>query len=251
MVNAYVNEVFSSVQGEGPRIGERHVFVRFLGCDLRCRYCDTPEAVGPLTDEEKRKNCHVQKRPGSFEHEEIANPLEGVRLSDLCSRLSLQGLSRPTLSLTGGEPLLQREFLSEWLPQIREKFSIYLETAGVRHEAMRRLKDLVDVVSMDFKLPSATGLRPYWEEHRKFLSEAVKGEVFIKVVVTGDTVEDDVLTAARIIAETDSAVPLIIQPAGGPFAPEPARLLEYQEKALGMIRDVRVIPQAHRILNVP
>ena len=177
--------------------------------------------------------------------------MSAADLTALCSRLVIPGPSHPWLSLTGGEPLLQSGFLSEWLPQARETFRIYLETNGIQYEAMNDIRDLVDVVSMDFKLPSATGRRPFWEEHRKFLSAALGRGLVVKAVVTKDTVQGDIVTAAGIIAEVDSAVSLIIQPASGPHAPEPHLLLKFQKTALSMIKNVRVIPQAHKLLNVP
>ena len=39
-----VNEIFESVQGETTHAGRPCLFVRFTGCDLRCRYCDTRHA---------------------------------------------------------------------------------------------------------------------------------------------------------------------------------------------------------------
>jgi len=71
-MTAFVDEVFSSVQGEGPRIGERHIFVRFQGCNIRCRYCDTPAAIQPTGNV-----CRAQRSLASFEHEEVLNPMTG------------------------------------------------------------------------------------------------------------------------------------------------------------------------------
>ena len=36
-----IKEIFSSIQGEGPFIGYKQLFVRFCGCNLSCEYCDT------------------------------------------------------------------------------------------------------------------------------------------------------------------------------------------------------------------
>jgi organic radical activating enzyme len=115
---------------------------------------------------------------------------------------------------------------------------------------MHELRDLVDVVSMDFKLPTATGLRPFWEEHKQFLSAARGRTLFVKSVVTGDTKSVDIVTAAQILAGFDSSIPFILQPASGQYAPESSMLIEFQRTALGLLENVRVIPQAHKILDL-
>ncbi len=246
MVTACIDEIFTSVQGEGPRIGERHIFVRFQGCHIRCGFCDTPAAIGPQGDV-----CRAQRSPASWEREEVQNPLTADRLSDLCTRLAVPCPALPVLSITGGEPLLHRDFLSAWLPRMRPAFRIYLETNGILFEALQHVVDLVDLVSMDIKLPSATGLRPFWEEHRKFLAASRGKECFVKAVMTNETSLDDIVTAASIISSTDPSVPLILQPATGNAAPTPAMLLAFQERALRILGDVRVIPQVHKMLRVP
>jgi 7-carboxy-7-deazaguanine synthase len=39
-----IAEIFSSIQGEGSRLGTPSTFIRFSGCNLRCIWCDTPYA---------------------------------------------------------------------------------------------------------------------------------------------------------------------------------------------------------------
>jgi 7-carboxy-7-deazaguanine synthase len=251
MMHASVEEIYPSIQGEGPWVGQRHIFVRFMGCDIRCRYCDTPEAGHRVDNEMAHGYCRVQRSTVSTEYERVLNPLSTLQLTDFCTRLTVQGPSFPILSLTGGEPLLQCQFLKEWLPHMRKDFRIYLETSGIHYRALEDIQDLVDVVSMDFKLPSATGLGPFWDEHNKFLSIVRGKSVFIKAVVTRDTQVDDILTTSKIIAGIDVSIPLIIQPASGQLAPDPATLFKFQNSALEILQDVRVIPQVHKVLRVP
>jgi len=251
MEYARIHEIFSSIQGEGPWIGQRHIFVRFAGCDIRCRYCDTPAAVQMEQEGADPLVCSVQIASGSNKREQAPNPVSPPALTAFCSRLIIPGPSRQVISLTGGEPLLHASFLAEWLPKVRGAFILYLETSGIHHDAMKSIGELVDVVSIDFKLPSATGLRPFWDEHRRFLEAARGKTLFVKVVVTRDTSEADILTSAGIIADFDRSIVLVIQPAGGLLAPESTMLMHFQDLALGTIEDVRVIPQAHTMLNVP
>jgi 7-carboxy-7-deazaguanine synthase len=250
MTNAMVDEVFASVQGEGPWAGQRHIFVRFIGCDLRCGYCDTPDAVKD-TAGSSRRSCRAQVSPRSFDRELVPNPLDCATLTALCERLIVPGPSRPVVSLTGGEPLLHHAFLKEWLASLRKVFRIYLETNGIQHDRMAELAGLVDIVSMDMKLPSATGERPRWDEHRKFLLAAEDAGLFVKIVVTKTTTDEDVRVAARLLAELDRRLPFIIQPAGGNFAPAPADLVRFQHLAFSVLEDVRVIPQLHKVLCMP
>jgi len=60
-------EVFSSIQGEATRVGERHLFVRLAGCDLECAFCDTP-ASRRIPD---RARVFLPGGP-----EEVENPLD-------------------------------------------------------------------------------------------------------------------------------------------------------------------------------
>lgn len=40
-----VNEIFTSVQGEGSFMGKPCTFIRLQGCNLACSFCDTKEAI--------------------------------------------------------------------------------------------------------------------------------------------------------------------------------------------------------------
>jgi 7-carboxy-7-deazaguanine synthase len=247
MKHAQLHEVFGSIQGEGPWIGQRQIFVRFAGCNIRCRYCDTLDSV----EQTNPQSCSIQIRAGSKERELATNPISSQILTMFCKRLIIPGPSRPVISLTGGEPLLQTSFLKEWLPTVKNEFTLYLETNGIYHNDMKMIRDLVDIVSMDFKLPSSTGLRPFWDDHTKFMHSISGKTLFIKVVVTNDTKVDDILTACNIISLFDRSTLLVVQPASGPLAPESTMLMDFQQTALTILENVRVIPQAHKILNVP
>ncbi|NTW60354.1 MAG: hypothetical protein HGA43_14460, partial [Nitrospirae bacterium] len=213
--------------------------------------CDTPEAVKVHAGEGQQQPCRAQVSAASFDREPVPNPIAPAVLTSLCSRLVLPGPSRPVVSLTGGEPLLHEVFLKEWLPSVHARFTIYLETSGIHHENMRHLAGLVDVVSMDIKLPSSTRERPRWEEHGTFLSAAGGPMLFVKAVVTRTTSDDDVDTAVQLIAQHDRRLTFVIQPAGGTFAPDPKDVLRFQHHALALLDDVRVLPQVHKVLGLP
>ena len=98
-----ITEIFSSLQGEGPRMGERHIFIRFEACHMACVYCDE-------TGKQAKEMSVVDVL------KEVAK-LEGEAGPHAC------------VSLTGGEPLLYADFLKPLCRMLKKrKYRILLET---------------------------------------------------------------------------------------------------------------------------
>jgi 7-carboxy-7-deazaguanine synthase len=85
-----LSELYTSVQGEGPRTGTSTVFVRFAGCNMRCPGwpCDTQHAIDP--------------KIYRFQSEKL-DPVElAAMIEEHCTRKGARNIC-----LTGGEPFMQ------------------------------------------------------------------------------------------------------------------------------------------------
>jgi len=179
-----ISEVFESVQGEGIYLGERQLFVRFYGCNLNCRFCDT------------KLDYFIEYEP-----------------EELLEELKLYQDMYHSVSFTGGEPLIQKDFLKEIVQLTRKHgYRNYLETNGTLPEALEEVIGYLDIVAMDLKLPSSTGLNHFWQEHRQFLKIASLKEVFLKTVICQSTQEEDLKEGLRLIKEVNKSAILILQP---------------------------------------
>ncbi|NTW06016.1 MAG: 7-carboxy-7-deazaguanine synthase QueE [Peptococcaceae bacterium] len=242
MTPSNISEIFSSIQGEGPYIGYRQIFIRFFGCNLDCAYCDTFHNKGI---------CRIEAIPGSKKFIELANPLDLLKLENTLEIL-ISSVQHHSISLTGGEPLLQIDFLKEFLSSFKsEKLKIFLETNGTLPENLKNIINQVDIVAMDIKLPSVTRDKPQWDEHYKFLKIANETEVFVKAVINDECLTSDFDKALEIICEIDNNIPLIIQPLtkNGRCLLSPGVGLKFQATALKKLKEVRIIPQAHIMMN--
>jgi 7-carboxy-7-deazaguanine synthase len=98
-----IHEIYESIQGEATFAGLPCTFVRLSRCNLRCRWCDTPQAFEGGTQMER---AEVLDKALSFE--------------------------TPLVEVTGGEPLLQ----AGSIPLLRELCdagrTVLLETSGER-----------------------------------------------------------------------------------------------------------------------
>ena len=248
--SAFISEIFSSIQGEGLYVGVRQIFVRFAGCNLACSYCDTPASRS-----KRPATCSIQDLPGENEFRTVRNPLGVEAVTATVERLEREAPGHHSVSLTGGEPLMQAPFLSILCPELRKiGMKIYLESNGTLVGAMEDLLPYVDIVAMDFKLESATGIPAETELHREFLAVAAAKEVFVKAIVDVSTLEEEIEEAAAVIALAGRRIALVIQPAtsvdGAQTPPSGAQLMRLHTAAARLLKDVRVIPQCHKLVGL-
>lgn len=222
-MEAKISEVFRSIQGEGIYVGVSQVFVRFYGCSLKCRFCDTQ-----------------------------LNRFEEINTLELIKKIKPLSDNLHSLAITGGEPLEQADFLKIFLSLARkENFKIYLETNGVLYNGLKDLIDFIDIVSMDIKLPSSTGLKAFWQEHQNFLEIASEKDVFIKTVICLSTTEEDLTRAVSLISQNNKKVPLVLQPDTFELNQELLnKILAFKDIASASLEDVRIIPQIHKLTGV-
>lgn len=228
-MKANILEIFQSIQGEGKYAGVNQVFVRFFECNMHCHWCDTPHSIGDTT----RK-------------------FREVTIEDLFDEVKAVWPGSHSISITGGEPLLQSEALKSFLPKLRyESMPIHLETNGVLPQPLNDVIDLVDVIAMDMKLPSSTQCKAYWDEHREFLKIAKQKEVFIKTVITRETSADDVHQTIALIADVDPEVLFILQPNTFELGDGVMKICrEFYLTAIQSLNNVRVLPQMHKMMKV-
>lgn len=225
-----ITEIFSSLQGEGPRMGERHIFIRFEACHMACAYCD-----------EKGKKARELS---------LADILREV------ARLERRFGPHACVSLTGGEPLLDADFLKLLCPALKKrKFRVLLETSGVLWRQLSKVIGGCDVIGMDLKLPSVTRQKDFFEDHRKFLGIAKRKETYIKVVISKTVDVREYARHLRMVSQVAFRTPVFLQPMsrGKRVYPDPAlmRFLDQlQRTGAKMLSDVRVGIQLQKVINI-
>lgn len=115
-----MTEIFHSLQGETTRVGLPTVFIRLTGCPLRCRWCDTPY---------------------SFQGG------EAIELSDVLARVA--AFDTPTVCVTGGEPLAQKNCLLLLSALCDAGYSVSLETSGA-----------LDISQVDSRVARIVDIKP-------------------------------------------------------------------------------------------
>ncbi len=206
-------EIFTSIEGEGIRAGKVCTFIRTVGCNLRCGWCDTDY---------------------SYEGGTEMSPAE--ILDSLPSDAAL-------VTITGGEPLLQPADETETLVRglLARGIKVNFETNG-SVDFRPFLRDGV-MITADYKLPSS-GMTDRMD--MQLLGRLRKCDV-LKFVVGS---EDDINEMEKVIAELLPACHVFVSPVFGRM--EPARLAEWL-KGYGLKNrtDIRLQIQLHKVIWPP
>jgi 7-carboxy-7-deazaguanine synthase len=157
-----IHEIFHSLQGESTRVGLPTVFVRLTGCPLRCGYCDTAYAF-----------------QGG----------ENMSLEQILEKVASFGAKYVTV--TGGEPLAQKECIPLLEKLCDAGYSVSLETSGAMDTS--KVDARVSVI-LDIKTPGSG------EEKKNLWSnlDRLKSTDEVKFVLCG---REDYDWARQVLAE--------------------------------------------------
>lgn len=125
-----VAEIFESINGEGPLAGQRALFVRFAGCNIRCAYCDTAWANEP------------GYQGTEMSVEEILTEVKKAQIRNI--------------TITGGEPLLQKE-IPQLLTALADEGTHWIEIETNGTVDLTPFCNIAECISftMDYKLPGS------------------------------------------------------------------------------------------------
>ena len=220
MSSIKLKELFASIQGEGPLVGYKQIFIRLCGCNLKCKYCDTD------FDEKNAKEYTISEL------------LEYVKKHSECH----------SVSLTGGEPLLHTDFIKEVVQC--SPIPIYLETNATLYEQLNSVIDYIEYISADIKLPSATGMPAQWDIHDKFFEIANKKNLYAKVVFDSKITDDEIENVCNLAKKHN--IELVLQPMmiGKTPSIKSEFMQQILDRCLQKHKRTRLIPQVHKFIDV-
>jgi 7-carboxy-7-deazaguanine synthase len=227
----WVKDIFYSFQGEGPYIGVAQIFFRFYGCNIHCAYCDEPD----------------------FSHQRKNYTLDQA-LEEMAPLIAKKPHS---ISITGGEPMLQTDAILEIASHV--DVPLYLETNATMPEKLDALLPHMSYYSVDYKPGFLAEFTAFIAKIAAYTGpqkgpELLKDRVFVKLVLTPGFSPDETESVAKAIADLGIQIPFIIQPVT-PFGTvqQKASMQDIElnfTAARRWLSDVRIIGQTHKLIGV-
>lgn len=130
-MNILVNEIFYSIQGEGPNVGKPSIFLRLGGCNLACTWCDSKFTWDPKVADNKLAS-----------------------ISDIINKIKKYPCKH--VVITGGEPMLQQDKLRMIITKL-PGYTFEIETNG---SIECKISDILEQINCSPKLKNS-GNAPY------------------------------------------------------------------------------------------
>lgn len=215
-----INEIFSSIEGEGIRAGYLATFIRTQFCNLKCTYCDTKYSWDTKDD----KGC-LQYRDMTVG--EIIN--------------KCKNLGNKRITFTGGEPLLQLDSKVLLLNLLKEGYEVNIETNGsinINDYTYIPNTDLSNlIITMDWKSPSSGAREEMLLSNLMYL----RGHDVLKFVVGNKEDLDDM---REVVNSLPRACNIFVSPVFGEI--EPKDIVEYLKE--NNLQNIRMQLQLHKFI---
>lgn len=208
-----ITEIFLSVEGEGIRAGKLCTFIRVAGCNLRCSFCDTTysyeggvqQTVEQILDQVKQLEC-------------------------------------PLITVTGGEPLLQKEVVNELIPQLLKlKYNVNIETNGS-----------IDIETIDYRFDPNLMFTVDWKSPSSGMSDKMNSNnlkaTHIKDVlkfVVGS--QEDLEAMLSVINDNNIKAQIFVSPVFGKI--QMSDIVKFMQD--NKLNNVRLQCQLHKIIWEP
>ena len=160
-----VNEIFKSIQGEGPNFGKPAIFLRTAQCNLKCTWCDT-------------------KYTWDWENYDFSKEVNEMTIDEIKESILDHGINH--LVITGGEPLLQQDDLADLLSFLKPDFYVEIET-NCTILPNKMLTDLVDQWNVSPKTENSGNPLELYEDSECYYFFANQENCFFKYVVENET----------------------------------------------------------------
>lgn len=206
-----VVEIFRSVEGEGRWVGLPVVFVRLEGCNLRCSWCDTTY---------------------SYDGESFIE----IDLDTIVEKVKSYNIRR--VCITGGEPFFSENLHILVKRFIAENLTVFIETNGTLWNENLENLDWSKIYITCSPKP------PFYFVHKKLLPHISE----LKFVIDENIEISDIVKPEYIdILKNDT---IVLQPESNKREMV-EKALNIQDQLLKVGVESRIIPQCHKVLNLP
>ncbi|MFA7671799.1 MAG: 7-carboxy-7-deazaguanine synthase QueE [Sphaerochaetaceae bacterium] len=224
-----INSIFESISGEagGFPQGTWTTFIRLQGCNLRCHWCDTPQA------QNAKEPCPEMNIPNI-----------------LMKMVQIGGGRNKHVLITGGEPLLQSEtvYLIETL--LAFKFIVQVETNGsIPLPEIPMVNWVVDRKGMSSGVAEKMiALSSFAKQIQRV--KAIGSRVYIKWVVSDDEDVDFMIQEAKELIYLGTTTPFIISPVDADGSKISSIVKKIKEKNRSLLENITFSVQLHKICKM-
>jgi organic radical activating enzyme len=237
--NVQLNELFVSIEGEGIFAGTKTLFVRFSGCHLRCYWCDTKYSLSPVS----------------------GNSYSIGQARNLITEYLQPNIYK--VNFTGGEPLLQPVPLMILANFVKNELNIktYLESSCYDWKRFESVLPYIDICKIELKTSDSKVIESksyddLLQNELKCLELSLNKTdkiTFIKIVFTNSTKTFEIRDLANKIFQSpnvDNLSGITLQPSYQFDSPTNDHILKIYDEVCNFYKDVRVIPQMHKLLGM-